>query len=149
MYCHYFICFFFCALFCFVLLLFFDAFQGKKKGYSGQPSVGPFAGVEPWVYFNVGGDQVKRMLEEVRTPLTLTCLLLKSFWGQFRSANNTSSEPLPSLRVCPQNFGNMVYMLLLLLLISLLLLLLSSSLPLLRRILRKTWHTAHESAYGA
>lgn len=39
--------------------------QGKKKGPSAPPSVGPFAGVEPWVYFNVGGDQTKHMLEEV------------------------------------------------------------------------------------
>ncbi|CAN0148776.1 unnamed protein product [Laminaria digitata] len=43
--------------------------KGKKKGYSGQPSVGPFAGVEPWVYFNVGGDQTKRMLEEIRVAI--------------------------------------------------------------------------------
>lgn len=49
----------------------FDS-QGKKKGYQQTPHVGPFAGVEPWVYFNVGGDQVKRMLEEVRTIRT-TC----------------------------------------------------------------------------
>lgn len=40
--------------------------QGKKKGFQATPSVGPFAGVEPWVYFDVGGGQVKGMLEEVR-----------------------------------------------------------------------------------
>lgn len=39
--------------------------QGKKKGYQAPPAAGPFAGVEPWVYFDVGGDQTKRMLEEV------------------------------------------------------------------------------------
>ncbi|CAN0108800.1 unnamed protein product, partial [Scytosiphon promiscuus] len=43
--------------------------KGKKKGYQPVPHVGPFAGVEPWVYFNVGGDQVKRMLEEIRSAL--------------------------------------------------------------------------------
>ena len=54
---------FFLSIFLFVC--FFGFIQGKKKGNSGQPSVGPFAGVEPWVYFNVSNDQVKRMLEEV------------------------------------------------------------------------------------
>lgn len=61
-------CFFFFLYFislCFSFYLFVYCDQ-KKKGYQQTPRVGPFAGVEPWVYFNVGGDHVKKMLEEVR-----------------------------------------------------------------------------------
>lgn len=49
--------------------------QGKKKGYQPPPSVGPFAGVEPWVYFDVGRD-VRRPLEEVSQSVRCTLLLL-------------------------------------------------------------------------
>ncbi|CAM9614623.1 unnamed protein product [Pylaiella littoralis] len=39
--------------------------KGKKKGH--VPSVGPFAGVEPWVYFDVGNS--RGVLEEIRAAL--------------------------------------------------------------------------------
>ncbi|CAB1115817.1 unnamed protein product [Ectocarpus sp. CCAP 1310/34] len=42
--------------------------KGKKKGYQAPPSVGPFAGVEPWVYFDVGRD-FRRPLEDIRSAL--------------------------------------------------------------------------------
>ncbi|CAN0464203.1 unnamed protein product, partial [Ectocarpus sp. 8 AP-2014] len=42
--------------------------KGKKMGYQTPPSVGPFAGVEPWVYFDVGRD-VRRPLEDIRSAL--------------------------------------------------------------------------------
>lgn len=59
--------------------------QGKKKGYQAPPSVGPFAGVEPSVYFDVGGSQVKGMLEEVSERVVGVPSILLRDAGTYRA----------------------------------------------------------------